>query len=65
MINFNVSVFPADEIGLTYRNSANEDKKVKLLNTGIAWESDKKHKFKNPSLKEGQSLQQGENSIYM
>lgn len=34
-----------------------DGKAVTLLNTGIAWESDKKYKFKNPELPEGVTLE--------
>jgi len=32
--------------------------KINLTRTGIAWESDKKYKFRNPELPEGQTLEQ-------
>lgn len=39
-----------DEITLFYHPSGSEQKKpVSLNRTGIAWDSDKRFKFKNPS----------------
>ena len=46
----------SDDITLSYTASNNQATPVKLINTGIAWESDKRYKFKNP---EG-NLTQGE-----
>ena len=37
-----------DKITLQYKDEASQLINVKLLNTGIAWESDKKYKFQNP-----------------
>ena len=44
-----------DEIQLFYIDEDGQDRPVDLIRTGIAWESDKKYKFKNPEgdLKEG------------
>lgn len=38
----------SDDITLSYTASNNQATPVKLINTGIAWESDKRYKFKNP-----------------
>lgn len=38
----------SDEISLHYRSSNGAIKEVGLIRTGIAWEFDKKRKFKNP-----------------
>ena len=49
MNSINVLYFIADKITLEYRKDENEEyQEVPLNNTGIAWESDKKYKFKNP-----------------
>ena len=49
----------SDKIELAYKPQDAGTVKVDLLRTGIAWESDKKYKFKNPVIPEGQTLQQG------
>jgi len=48
-----------DKIELTYnqKDPSNVDIPVELLRTGIAWESDKKYKFKNPVIPQDQKLQ--------
>ena len=38
----------SDDITLSYMGSNNQETKVNLIRTGIAWESDKRYKFKNP-----------------
>jgi len=38
----------SDEINLYQVPESGNKKKVPLLNTGIAWDSDKQFKFKNP-----------------
>jgi len=45
-----------DKIALSYLDPSSGPVTVKLLRTGIAWESDKKYKFKNPDIPEGQTL---------
>jgi len=47
-----------DKIDLEYNPKEGPPVKVDLLRHGIAWESDKKYKFKNPVIPEGQTLQQ-------
>ena len=37
-----------DEMSLTYTTESGQEEPMNLINTGIAWESDKKYKFKNP-----------------
>ncbi len=47
---------------MSYINATNNKSvEVDLIRTGIAWESDKKYKFKNPNLKNQtkEALQQG------
>jgi hypothetical protein len=51
----------ADTIDIVYTDpNDKQTKKVDLLRTNIAWDSDKKFKFKNPDLKPGETLQQGQ-----
>ncbi len=38
----------SDEINLIYLAESGQEEPLELTNTGIAWESDKKYKFKNP-----------------
>ncbi len=52
----------SDVINITFTDADNQQHEVGLVRTGIAWESDKKYKFKNPGLKEGQTLQQGKSA---
>jgi hypothetical protein len=49
-----------DTIDIWYTEPKTQQKlPVGLLRTGIAWESDKKYKFKNPAVGPGQTLQKG------
>ena len=38
----------SDDITLSHVGSNNQETPIKLIRTGIAWESDKRYKFKNP-----------------
>jgi len=46
-----------DELSISFTDSTNSVKPVKLLNTEIAWPSDKEIKFRNPT---GYNLSDGE-----
>jgi len=48
----------SDIIELYYINSNDQKIQVPLLRKGIAWDSDKKYKFKNPEKKSGQTLKE-------
>ena len=54
-----VIMFIPDSIEILFTDPQdNQLKNVDLLRTGIAWESDKKYKFKNPELG-GKTLKEG------
>jgi hypothetical protein len=42
-----------------YSNSSKDWRTVGLIRTGIAWDADKKYKFKNPSLGDKPNLAAG------
>jgi hypothetical protein len=48
-----------DAIKLNYTDGKGQQSEVGLVRTGIAWESDKKYKFANPTLASGETLEQG------
>ncbi len=53
--------FSADNIKLTYvgNDTTVTTTPVNLIRKGIAWDSDKRYKFKNPTVPEGQTLEEG------
>ena len=57
---FRYFVLCSDTIEIWYTDPKDRQlKRVDLLRTGIAWDSDKKYKFKNPTLSSNQSLEDG------